>query len=180
MKFFVQRMYNQGVRLRDDEIVHAPRVIGDLCTHEERDENTGGSITVAALVEENRAGGHLLPQLYHASLVKISPVSMVLRGFERTQTNAGIAEARQEWWIKLVDGGSEKAVLAKAIGAKALELPELGGRNMSFSATARVRPLRSGTWVPRVLDSARQEETNNRRQLTAGRCYGRAVAGSRA
>src|SRR4051812_26981988 len=127
MKFSVQRIYNKGVRFNDDEVVNAPRIVGDLCTHQERDENSGVSMNVATLGDGNHGGGHLLPPLYNATLVKISPLSMVMSGLERAESGSGVMETRQEWWIRPVDGNAEKAVPAKAMTQKALKLPELGG-----------------------------------------------------
>ena len=38
MKFSVQRLYRQGVRLPDEEVIRSPRIEGELRTREERED----------------------------------------------------------------------------------------------------------------------------------------------
>lgn len=90
----VKRLRERGKRMSDQQIASAPFVVGEVRVY------GVGSVMEANITDPNsQVGDPLLPTLFEARLTTMQGVSILLKGEERPQGDAGPAYA-QEWAIR--------------------------------------------------------------------------------
>ncbi len=103
MQFLVTRLRVKGVRLPDKEWIHAPAVSGDVITHWVQDELSGDWIVQATIYDRTKTRNALLPELNRVQIGLISPLALVLRGYERQRARTGFVDFFQEWLLRPVN-----------------------------------------------------------------------------
>lgn len=97
MRFKVVQGYRRGQPVPDEERMNLPGVTGDVRTAYMQ---TGGAYARFASCFDG--GTKVLPDLYHVEFCGMSPLALVLSGYERIDTERGVYEVRQEWWCEAV------------------------------------------------------------------------------
>ena len=83
MKFEVRRQRLRGVPLERDSRTAATPVVGDLRIEDQRSQRFGRTVRVATLYSFDRqVDPGELPQLFDVQVLWMSPMAMVLSGFE--------------------------------------------------------------------------------------------------
>jgi hypothetical protein len=102
--FAVVPTHELGKRRTKAEMAAAQQTIGSLKIFDCKDGNAfGRAVRVAELHDESR--GYLptlLPQLFHASVVKVTFSEMLITGFELSSETGVLTEYKQGWWAKAV------------------------------------------------------------------------------
>ena len=104
MLFRIRPLRERGRRLPWREVVNGPVYRGELLTYELQ----AGSqrVRVAALNGLEPAVAKTLPELFEPVLVGVAPLALVLRGYERIESDRGAYTVVQEWHCELPDHDS--------------------------------------------------------------------------
>ena len=99
MLFKVRPLRVRGRRLGWREVLNGPVYEGDLLTYEL--QVGAHRVKAASLAGVDPALAKRLPELYEPVLVGIAPLALVLRGFERVQSDGAPYTVVQEWHCEL-------------------------------------------------------------------------------
>ena len=95
MKFKVRLLRRVGRRLAWREVLNGAHHVGEVVTHA---VDVGGErYTVLTLRPEDPARARSVPDLYQPVLLRLSPLAVRFRGFERVDDAAGSFAVLQEW-----------------------------------------------------------------------------------
>jgi hypothetical protein len=100
----VVQTHDLGKRRTKAEMAAAQQTIGSLKIFDWKEGNAFGRSVRVAELHDISPGCHptLLPQLFDATVVKVTFSGMLITGFELSSESGVLTEYKQGWWAKAV------------------------------------------------------------------------------
>ena len=100
--FAVVPTHELGKRRTKAQMATAQQTVGSLKIFDWKDGNVFGRSVRVAELHDTSPGHHptLLPQLFDATVVKVTFSGMLITGFELSSEAGVLTEYKQGWWAK--------------------------------------------------------------------------------
>jgi hypothetical protein len=106
VRFAVIRTRKWGKKLSEREISRQPPVEGVLDCYTLNDEHLHRPVRIAKLTTTHDARRpELIPSLYDADVIALGATGATIIGVERLNTDTGLQEVAQSWWVRFVCDG---------------------------------------------------------------------------